>query len=94
MPARDPADAERASVRLASEATFQLSDFANLPLDIAGETYHPSALLLRRWGSDGRKGIYLDTTFCRFRQAWVTSREALNRFSAAVREQAPAAAGH
>jgi hypothetical protein len=84
MPRRSSADAELASARLQSETQIPLADLAGLPLTLGGEVYHPSAVTLRRWGADGRGHVYLDTAFCHQRQAWVTSRAALERFAAAV----------
>ena len=78
------------SSRLAREALLPIAQAARLIPTNRGERGHTSASALCRWILHGKGGIYLDGV--RMGGGWLTSREALARFAAAIsgqREPAP-----
>lgn len=84
MPARTDSGIRAAIARLSCEYLIPLHELSGHPLEVGGVTLHPSAVVLSRWGHNGKRGVHLDVLFCRRRQCWVTSREALARFAAAL----------
>jgi len=88
-----------ARARLAAEPLLPVAELAGLALDLGGDRQHPTARVLVRWIEHGRKcgaaRVYLDGYECDLRVTWVTSREAVARFVAAVNGsgQAPAVGG-
>lgn len=69
--------------RLRDERQYPLHELAAAgeSLELNGVTVRLSAVMMHRWGCDGKRGVYLDVLYSRQLAAWVTSREALARFA-------------
>ena len=82
---RSPVDISRAIARLRDEPKLTLDQLSAEPVEVNGVTIRPTGAVLLRWGTTGRGGVYLDVLFDRRRAAWVSSREAVERFRAEMR---------
>lgn len=89
---RSPDEITRALARLNTEELIRLADLASLPLTIGGVVVRPSYLTLKRWGTEGKGGVYLDVLVMRRTGELVTSRPALERFAREL-ATAPTASG-
>lgn len=77
---RSEREITRAINRLRPEEQIPLFDLAGQPLVLGSVEIRPTARVLMRWGQTGKAGVYLDILFCKRRVAWITSREAIDRF--------------
>lgn len=84
MSKRPESEITRAINRLRTEEQVPLGDLAGEPVELNGEVVRPSAVVLLRWGRQGKAGVYLDVLFCQRRACWVTSRAAVERFRRAL----------
>lgn len=82
MPTRTQDGIRAAISRLNDEYLIPLHELAGKPVMFGTVEVRPSAVVLARWGRSGKSGVHLDVLFCRRKQCWVTSREALARFAA------------
>ncbi len=77
-----PRDWNVIASRLAHEELIPISRAARLVPTERGRRGHASASALCRWVLHGKGGVYLDAV--RLGNGWLTSREALARFAAAI----------
>lgn len=77
---------DRAIARLRKETQFPVSELAGEPFAFAdGHVVEsPSAAQILRWGTQGIRGVFLDVLLCKRRLCWVTSCEAVARFTAGL----------